>query len=85
VFFLNFPPMDFAKLYRPTHFNSWQFIAFTGLIMSGGAELLIRYLVRRPLPAGYGWLYVCWAALFVVGALVNVFGKPAEPGHHHHH
>lgn len=77
--------MDFAKLYRPTLFNSWQFIAFTGLIMSAGAQLLIRYLVQRPLPAGYGWLYVCWAALFVVGALVNLFGKPAEPGHHHHH
>jgi hypothetical protein len=77
--------MDFAKLYRPTLFNSWQFIAFTGLLMSGGGELLLRYIVRRPLPTGYGWLYVCWAALFVVGALVNLFGKPAEPGHHHHH
>lgn len=76
--------MDFAKLYRPTRFNSWQFIAFTGLIMSGGAELILRYLVARPLPAGYGWLYVCWAALFVVGALVNLFGKPAPAGHHHH-
>ena len=77
--------MDFAKLYRPSHFNSWQFIAFTGLLMSGGAELLLRFVVRRPLPAGYGWLYVCWAALFVVGALVNLFGKPSEHGHHHHH
>jgi hypothetical protein len=76
--------MDFGKLYRPTLFNSWQFIAFTGLIMSGGAELLMR-LIQYPRPAGYGWLYVCWAALFVGGALVNLFGKPSPHGHHHHH
>ena len=76
--------MDFGKLYRPTLFNSWQFIAFTGLLMSGGAELIMR-LIRYPRPAGYGWLYLCWSALFVVGALVNIFGKPTPHGHHHHH
>jgi hypothetical protein len=76
--------MDFGKLYRPTLFNSWQFIAFTGLLMSGGAELIMR-LLHYPRPAGYGWLYVCWAALFVVGALVNLFGKPTPHGHHHPH
>lgn len=77
--------MDFAKLYRITLFNSWQYIAFTGLLMSAGAELIIRYLASRPLPAGFHWLYACWVGLFVVGALVNLFGKPGEPGHHHHH
>ena len=77
--------MQLAKLYRPTLFNSWQFIAFTGLLMSAGAALLIRFVFARPLPAGFNWLYVCWAALFVVGSLVNLFGKPAAPGHHHHH
>ncbi|MGI4831898.1 MAG: hypothetical protein ACRYFK_00370 [Janthinobacterium lividum] len=76
--------MELAKLYHPTRFNSWQFIAFTGLVMSAGAALLIRYVFARPLPMGYQWLYVCWAALFVVGALVNLFSKPAPPGHHHH-
>lgn len=77
--------MELAKLYNPTRFNSWQFIAFTGLIMSAGAALLIRFAFARPLPAGFNWLYVCWAALFVVGALTNLFGKPAAHGHHHHH
>jgi hypothetical protein len=77
--------MELAKLYRPTRFNSWQFIAFTGILMSAGAQVLIRYVFSRPLPAGYGWLYVCWAALFVGGALVNLFGKERPAGHHHHH
>ena len=76
--------MEFSKLYNPTRFNSWQFIAFTGLLMSAGAGLLIRFAFARPLPPGFNWLYVCWAALFVVGLLINLFGKPAE-GHHHHH
>jgi hypothetical protein len=84
VFYFSHLLMDFGKLYRPTLFNSWQFIAFTGLLMSGGAELIMR-LLAYPRPAGYGWLYVCWTALFVVGALVNIFGKPTPHGHHHHH
>ena len=77
--------MQLAKLYRPTLFNSWQFIAFTGLLMSAGAALLIHFVFARPLPAGFNWLYVCWAVLFVVGSLVNLFGKERPAGHHHHH
>jgi len=76
--------MDFTKLYRITLFNSWQYIALTGLIMSTGAEIILRYVVSQPLPNGFHWLYACWAGLFTVGSLVNLFGKPAEPGHHHH-
>ena len=76
--------MDFSKLYHPGRFNSWQFIAFTGLLMSAGAELVLRYGVARPLPAGFHWLYACWAGLFAVGALANLRARPGA-GHHHHH
>ena len=74
--------MDFSKLYRPSALNSFQFIALTGLIMSGAAHLIIKYLVANPLPNGFSWLYVCWTALYVVGSLINLFGKPDQ--HHHH-
>ena len=76
--------MDFSKLYRPSALNSFQFIAVTGLIMSAGAHLLLHFLAHRTLP-GYNWLYVCWAALYVVGSLLNLFCKPDEGHHHHHH
>ncbi len=76
--------MDFSKLYRISRFNSWQYIAFTGLLMSAGAEAVLRYLVQRPLPTGFYWLYACWAGLFVVGGLVNVLSRPNAGGHHHH-
>ena len=77
--------MNLAKLYRPTLFNSWQFIAFVGLLMSGGAELLIRYAVRRPLPPatagstcagrrclwGARWL-ICLASLPPLGTTIEL-------------
>ena len=76
--------MDFSKLYRPSALNSYQFIALTGLLMSGAAHLILHFFyTNHPMPAGFGWLYVCWAALYVVGTLLNLFGKP-DQGHHHH-
>ena len=75
--------MDFSKLYKPSALNSYQFIALTGLIMSAGAHLVLHFFVGR-LPEGFTWLYVCWAGLYVVASLRNLFGKPDE-GHHHHH
>jgi hypothetical protein len=30
-------------------------------------------------------LYVCWAALFVIGSIVNLNSKPGGHHHHHHH
>lgn len=78
--------MDFSKLYRPSALNSYQFIALTGLLMSAAAQLILRFFfAARPLPAGFGWLYVCWAVLYVLGSLLNLFGKPGDGGHHHHH
>ena len=74
--------MDFSKLYRPSALNSFQFVALTGLLMSAGAHLILRYAVSRPLPHGFSWLYVCWTGFYVLGTLLNLFGKP--PGHHHH-
>ncbi|GAA3927008.1 hypothetical protein [Hymenobacter algoricola] len=74
--------MDFSKLYKPSALNSYQFIALTGLIMSAGAHLVLHFFVHR-LPEGFRWLYVCWAALYVLASLKNLFGKPDE-GHHHH-
>lgn len=75
--------MDFSKLYRPSALNSYQFIALTGLLMSAAAQLILHFFyARQPLPAGFGWLYVCWAALYVLGTLLNLFGKPSQ-GHHH--
>ncbi|MDF7811250.1 hypothetical protein [Hymenobacter sp. YC55] len=76
--------MDFNKLYRPSALNSFQFIAVTGLIMSGGAHLILRYFTHS-VPAGFNWLYVCWLGLYVVGTLLNYFGRPDAPHHHHHH
>ncbi|MDO7852529.1 hypothetical protein [Hymenobacter convexus] len=75
--------MDFSKLYRPSALNSFQFIALTGLLMSGGAHLILHFFVGRT-PTGFNWLYVCWTALYVLGTLRNLFGK-ANEGHHHHH
>jgi hypothetical protein len=75
--------MDFSKLYRPSALNSYQFIALTGLLMSAAAHLILRFFyTSHPLPAGFNWLYVCWAALYVLGSLRNLFGKPSESHHH---
>ncbi|GAC1378245.1 MAG: hypothetical protein NVSMB30_26060 [Hymenobacter sp.] len=74
--------MDFSKLYRPSALNSFQFIALTGLLMSAGAHLLLHFFVSRSLPTGFNWLYVCWVAFYLVGTLINFFGKPDEPHHH---
>ena len=75
--------MDLSKFYRPSALNSFQFVALTGLLMSAGAHLILL-LAGRALPAGFRWLYVCWAVFYVVGTLINLFGKPAEPHEHHH-
>lgn len=75
--------MDLSKLYRPSALNSFQFIALTGLLMSAGAHLILRFVVKHPTPAGFSWLYVCWAGFYVVGTLINLFGKPDESHHHH--
>lgn len=74
--------MDFNKLYRPSALNSFQFIALTGLLMSAGAHLILRFGVGQ-VPAGFGWLYVCWLGLYAFGTLRNLYGKPSS-GHHHH-
>ncbi|QIX63158.1 hypothetical protein FY528_14325 [Hymenobacter lutimineralis] len=73
---------DFRKLYHPASFNAWQYIALVGIVMSLGAQLILS-LISHPQPAGFHWLYVCWAGLFVVGTLSNFFSKPPT-GHHHH-
>ena len=75
--------MDLSKLYRPSALNSFQFIALTGLLMSAGAHLILL-LVSQALPAGFRWLYVCWAGFYVGGTLINLYGKPAAPHEHHH-
>ena len=76
--------MDFSKLYHPSALNSYQFIAVTGLIMSAAAHLILHFFVHHSVP-GFNWLYVCWTGLYVVGSLMNLFGKPSEGHHHHHH
>ncbi|OWP61635.1 hypothetical protein CDA63_18465 [Hymenobacter amundsenii] len=75
--------MDFNKLYHPSALNSFQYIAIVGAIMSGAAQLIISWL-GQPRPEGYHYLYFCWLGLYVVGTLLNLFGKPND-GHHHHH
>jgi len=81
--FLAFPPVDLSKLYRPSALNSFQFIALTGLVMTGAAHLILHFFVNKPMPAGFNWLYVCWTVFYLIGTLINFFGKPDE--HHHHH
>jgi hypothetical protein len=76
--------VDFSKLYRPSALNSFQFIALTGLLMSAGAHLILHFFVGRT-PEGFNWLYVCWSGFYLIGTLINLFGKPDEPHHHHHH
>ncbi|WP_092668608.1 hypothetical protein [Hymenobacter arizonensis] len=76
--------MDLSKLYRPSALNSFQFIALTGLLMSAGAHLILHFFVDR-MPAGFNWLYVCWTVFYLIGTLINLFGKPDEPHDHHHH
>ena len=76
--------MDYSKLYRLSALNSFQFIALTGLLMSAGAHLILHFFVGRT-PTGYNWLYVCWSGFYIIGTLINLFGKPDEPHHHHHH
>ena len=75
--------MNFDKLYRPAALNSFQVVALVGLLMSAGAHAILYFGVRA-VPAGFSWLYVCWAGFYVFGTLVNYFGKPAPPHHHHH-
>ncbi|SMC00333.1 hypothetical protein SAMN00120144_1947 [Hymenobacter roseosalivarius DSM 11622] len=77
--------MDLSKLYRPSALNSYQFIAITGLIMSVGAHLILHFFAPQHRPAGFNWLYVCWTVLYIIGSLLNLFGKPDEGHHHHHH
>ncbi|KUG07556.1 hypothetical protein [Solirubrum puertoriconensis] len=72
---------DYRKLYHPAAFNAWQYIAFTGAVMSVAAQLILM-LIDQPRPQGFYWLYVCWAVLFVLGSLSNLYGKPDD--HHHH-
>jgi len=74
--------LDLSKLYRPSALNSFQFIALTGLLMSAGAHLILHYFVSRPLPSGFNWLYACWTGLYIIGSLINLFGKPDEDHHH---
>jgi hypothetical protein len=75
--------VDLSKLYRPSALNSFQFIALTGLLMSAGAHLILYFFVGHT-PGDFNWLYVCWTGFYVVGTLINLFGKPDEPHHHHH-
>jgi hypothetical protein len=77
--------VDLSKLYRPSALNSYQFIAITGILMSIGAHLILHFFAPQQMPDGFNWLYVCWTALYIVGSLVNLFGKPDEGHHHHHH
>lgn len=72
---------DYRKLYHPAAFNAWQYIAFTGLIMSLAAQFILS-LLNHPRPEGFSWLYVCWTVLFVAGSIGNLYGKPDD--HHHH-
>ena len=75
--------MDLSKLYRPSALNSFQFVAVTGLLMSAGAHLILALGGGR-VPAGFGWLYVCWVVFYAGGTLLNFLGKP-NAGHHHDH
>ena len=77
-----FYSVDLSKLYRPSALNSFQFIALTGLLMSAGAHLILHFAVGHT-PTGFNWLYVSWTAFYVVGTLINLFGKPDEPHDHH--
>ncbi|OON70201.1 hypothetical protein [Hymenobacter sp. CRA2] len=73
---------DYRKLYHPGAFNAWQYIAFTGIIMTLGAQLILA-VIKQPKPEGFHWLYAVWAGVFVLGSLSNLYGKPDD--HHHHH
>ena len=78
--------MDLTKLYHPTRFNSWQFIAFVGLLMSGGADAADSLRgAPAPTPRLRLALRVLGGAIRGWARLVNLRSKPTPPGHHHHH
>ena len=50
--------------------------------MTAAAHVLLL-LTERILP-GFGWLYVVWTTVFVLGAARNLTHVPDPDDHHHH-
>ena len=73
--------MDLRKLFHPRHMHTFQVIAFTGLVMTALAQLVLSVL-KKEIP-NFEWLYLCWLALYVFGLFRNIYGKPNHHDHHH--
>ena len=70
------------KLWHPAQMNAWQFLALVGVIMTIVAHLLL-YVSKRTVP-NFSLLYPTWAAVFILGALRNIYGRHDPDDHHHH-
>ncbi len=75
--------MEWYKIYNPKQMNSFQFVALTGIIMSGLAHVFLALWEKEV--DSFGYLYVCWSVLFVFGAVQNLRHNPDDDDHHHHH
>lgn len=74
--------MEWSKIYNPKEMNSFQFIALTGVIMSALAHLLLHLWGKNI--ESFNYLYLCWGALFVFGAIQNLRHQGQDHHHHHH-
>lgn len=70
------------KIWQPGQMNAWQFLALVGVPMTAAAHLLL-WAAARSLP-NFWLLYLTWAAVFVLGTLRNIYGRPDDDHHHHH-
>ena len=70
------------RAWHPALLNVWQYLALVGLVMTAAAHALLT-LTSRTLP-GFGWLYVVWATVFVLGTARNLTHVPDSHDHHHH-
>ena len=76
-------PARWRKVWHPALLNVWQYLALVGLVMTVAAHALLL-LTGRTLP-GFGWLYVVWVSVFVLGAARNLTHVPGPDDDHHHH
>ncbi len=61
--------------------HSFQVIALVGFVMSVVAHLFML-LLDKQLPS-YSYIYPTWAAVFIIGFLLNLRSNSND--HHHHH
>ncbi|WP_192820203.1 hypothetical protein [Rufibacter sp. LB8] len=75
--------MEWSKIINPKQMNSFQFVALTGILMSGLAHVFLNLWGKEV--DSFNYLYLCWGLLFVFGTYKNLTNNPEDDHHHHHH